>query len=271
MTLLDDLNQIKTLIETDLSIKLTDEDFDDSRPEIEHVFLHEACHAAVAHAVPWVRTLEGQAHTAVDELMARFLEMVIGDRHGLFVHSNDGFIRELHQYPVDIQPPDFDFLADMWKFYFWPRRDLDGMAAYALTFMAFDHLVYHILPRVDWEAAQEAGLYRPDSLATEGFIHCSLIEQVLTVADSFYTHLDDLLVLCIAIRRLNTELYFEQAPGSSERFPHIYGPLNLDAVVSVSRLEKDARGRFFLPGGKPEFRFEPDNADLRSSYESADA
>ena len=57
--------------------------------------------------------------------------------------------------------------------------------------------MYHILPRSDWAKAQASGIYEPESLTTEGFIHCSLSDQVIRVANAYYARQKDLLLLRI--------------------------------------------------------------------------
>jgi hypothetical protein len=95
MELLKTLNNINTMIEATLVIELTDEDFADGREEIEHIYFHEACHAAISHCVPWIHTLDEEEHTAVDEIMARFLELEIGQSFGMPVHTSQEHVDEL--------------------------------------------------------------------------------------------------------------------------------------------------------------------------------
>ena len=115
--------------------------------------------------------------------------------------------------------------------------------------------IFHITSRAEWTAAQKAGQYTTPSLAKEGFIHCSTRAQVLPVADKFYKGQSGLIVLGIDPARLSSALKweppFEGAPptgvSSSDVFPHIYGPLDLDAVVQVLDLELAPDGSFVLP------------------------
>lgn len=95
-------------------------------------------------------------------------------------------------------------------------------------------LIVHICPRSDWEQAQKAGEYRAASLAQEGFIHASRPGQVLGVANRFYRGHTDLLLLWIDPARLRVPLKIEAA--DSDTYPHLYGPLNLEAVVRVTPL-----------------------------------
>lgn len=107
--------------------------------------------------------------------------------------------------------------------------------------------IYHILSRSDWAAAQADEVYRPASLETEGFIHCSTGGQVLRTANLYYAGRDDLLLLCIAVDQVQAEILYEDTAGAGMDFPHIYGPLNLDAVEKVFPLEMDPSGKFILP------------------------
>jgi uncharacterized protein (DUF952 family) len=104
--------------------------------------------------------------------------------------------------------------------------------------------IYHIVPRHAWE--QAADPYRADSLATEGFIHCSNEDQVERVANQFYAGESDLAVLCIEVERLGSPVRDEDA-GTGERFPHIYGPIEREAVVEVRSLRRGADGRWVFP------------------------
>ena len=116
-------------------------------------------------------------------------------------------------------------------------------------------MIYHITTRGEWAAAQGAGSYRAASLGNEGFIHCSTRLQVLPVANHFYRGRGDLLLLCIDESRLQAPLVWEApahpepdigdiAVGDSE-FPHIYGALNLDAVVELADLREGKDGFSF--------------------------
>ena len=103
-------------------------------------------------------------------------------------------------------------------------------------------LIYHIVSRPDWERAA-GGPYRADSLAAEGFIHCSNADQVASSANRFFAAADRLLVLCLDADRLGPALKDEPA-GDGELFPHVYGPIPPDAVVEVCPLRRGADGRW---------------------------
>jgi uncharacterized protein (DUF952 family) len=91
-------------------------------------------------------------------------------------------------------------------------------------------------------------------LQIEGFIHCSTENQVLHVANAFYHGRNNLVVLKLDEEKIEPEIKWEApagppAPGisDSDKFPHIFGPINLTAVASVLDLEPDSAGLFILP------------------------
>jgi uncharacterized protein (DUF952 family) len=113
-------------------------------------------------------------------------------------------------------------------------------------------LILHILRRADWHRAVSLGLYTPESLDTEGFVHCSTAAQVAQTAERFFRGQPDLLLLCIDDQRLSAPVEFEgpanSLPGSdNELFPHVYGPINLDAVANVIDFPCGTDGSFQLP------------------------
>lgn len=96
--------------------------------------------------------------------------------------------------------------------------------------------IYHITTRDQWARAQEAGQYEADTLASEGYMHCSTQDQVAGVLERYFKGQTDLVKLKILKEKVNRPLVFELAGSINEVFPHIHGPLNLDAVVEVSNI-----------------------------------
>lgn len=96
--------------------------------------------------------------------------------------------------------------------------------------------ILHVTTRPAWEQAVVAGEYRADSLLTEGFIHCSTEAQLAGVIERYYRGRTDLIVLRIAEDQVEAEVRWELSPSIKERFPHIYGPLNVSAVLGVRPL-----------------------------------
>ena len=107
--------------------------------------------------------------------------------------------------------------------------------------------IYHITSRADWEHALAGGSYRAASLASEGFIHASTVGQVAGSANRFFRGREGLIVLRIDLARVRAPIDWATSPHSNEPFPHLVGPLNLDAVVEVVPLEADPAGLFAWP------------------------
>jgi uncharacterized protein (DUF952 family) len=107
-------------------------------------------------------------------------------------------------------------------------------------------MILHILSESAWAAAKESGDYRGDTLATEGFIHCSTPEQVVEVANLRFRARTDLCLLVIDPTRVNPKILYEDG-GNGKMYPHIYGPLNLSAVRAVIPFRPVSEGTFALP------------------------
>ncbi|MBM3462330.1 MAG: DUF952 domain-containing protein [Armatimonadetes bacterium] len=108
-------------------------------------------------------------------------------------------------------------------------------------------MIYHITTAEAWSKAQRGGLYVADSLAAEGFIHFSRREQVVGTANRFYRGQKNLLLLCVDPGRAAAEVRYEPADG--QLFPHLYGPLETEAVIRVIPLSSDEQGHFREPPG----------------------
>jgi uncharacterized protein (DUF952 family) len=112
-------------------------------------------------------------------------------------------------------------------------------------------MILHIIGRADWESALARGVYAP-SLNAEGFIHCSTSAQILRTANRFYRGQPGLVILCIDESRLEAAPRYEPPDSAldetpTDLFPHLYRPLNLDAVVRVIDFPPRADGSFELP------------------------
>ena len=107
------------------------------------------------------------------------------------------------------------------------------------------NIILHITHQNEWEQAKVIGLYRADSLATEGFIHCSLPEQIVHVANTFFLNQPGLVLLVINAQQVRSPIQYEAADG--DEFPHLYGPLNLGAVIQALPFEPGIEGQFNLP------------------------
>ncbi len=106
--------------------------------------------------------------------------------------------------------------------------------------------ILHITQRQQWDTAKLIGSYRADSLDNEGFIHCSRLTQIVKVANRFFKHQKDLVLLFIDSEKVQAEIREEEAE-IGELFPHIYGELNIDAVYQVIDFAAGEDGFFELP------------------------
>lgn len=99
-------------------------------------------------------------------------------------------------------------------------------------------MIFHIADRDRWLQSLAAGTYTASTIGRElddeGFIHLSFESQVPFVAAAFYRGVPNLVLLHVDEARLTAELTVEQLDGAPEAFPHLYGPLNVDAVVEVT-------------------------------------
>ena len=107
--------------------------------------------------------------------------------------------------------------------------------------------IYHITTRDAWTTAVATNQYTADSLATEGFIHCSTRAQLTGTANTFFHGRSDLILLQIDAARATAPIVYEDLYAKGEPFPHLYGPLNLDAVTAVIDFPARPDGSFALP------------------------
>lgn len=98
--------------------------------------------------------------------------------------------------------------------------------------------IFHLALVDAWEAARETGAYTVSTLGLDladvGFIHCSRAEQVEDVHQRFYAEVrEPLLLLTIDTDLLTSPWRLEEVQGADLTFPHIYGPLDIAAVLSA--------------------------------------
>ena len=104
--------------------------------------------------------------------------------------------------------------------------------------------IYHIISREQWDRAEEKGFYAPDSLAKNGFIHCSSKKQVISTANRRFGDRQDLLLLTINPKNIEAKVIYEDLKGKGEKHPHIYGKLLLGEVESIAEFRPGKGGRF---------------------------
>jgi uncharacterized protein (DUF952 family) len=112
------------------------------------------------------------------------------------------------------------------------------------------NIILHITPKSKWLASQASGSYQSDSLATEGFIHCSRLTQLIGSADRFFYGQRDLVILAIDRALVRAEV-IDEGDDPNNLFPHIYGRLNLDAVTQTIDFAAGDDGLFTMPSELP--------------------
>ncbi len=126
-------------------------------------------------------------------------------------------------------------------------RDIDGGLQGYLATRPDTHL-FHICTEDELRQARALGVHRPVSLASDGFVHLARGTQVIQVLHHFFAGRDGLVLLAIDPARLAHGLKFEAAApvgaqpvtgdggDEGDSFPHVHGPLNLEAIVDAVRL-----------------------------------
>jgi uncharacterized protein (DUF952 family) len=97
-------------------------------------------------------------------------------------------------------------------------------------------LIYHITTAAEWNAAKETGNYESPSLKEEGYIHCSLPSQIPGVLERYFAGKTGLVKLVIDTEKLTSPYIYDWSTSVEDTFPHVYGPINTDAVIEVVAL-----------------------------------
>ena len=108
-------------------------------------------------------------------------------------------------------------------------------------------VLVHICTADQWKSALADGELRPDSLASNGYVHLSTLDQVHLPANRLYTGRTDLVLLRIDPARLSSPVRWEPGVATDPAgmvFPHLYGALPVAAVISVTSFRPDVNGRF---------------------------
>ena len=100
------------------------------------------------------------------------------------------------------------------------------------------NIIYHIVALSSWEEQIESSHYVHGSLDQEGFIHACRVAQIARVLKRYYVDVNDLLKLTIDTKLLDTTspLKEELAASVGEMFPHIFGPINKSAIISIEKI-----------------------------------
>lgn len=109
--------------------------------------------------------------------------------------------------------------------------------------------IFHVIRKCELDLLLE-DYYKPKSLTVDGFIHCSKAEQLEEVLNRLLKNEKKLTIIKINVEKTKPEIKFEspiEAPHSKIYYPHIYGPLNNDAIEKKVELTIGDDGKFNLP------------------------
>jgi uncharacterized protein (DUF952 family) len=96
-------------------------------------------------------------------------------------------------------------------------------------------VIFHVTTAAEWATAQQNGAYTTPSLQAEGFIHCSADDsQVDGVLQRYFAGKTNLVKLVIDTDKLKSRFIYEWSPSTADTFPHVYGPINTEAVIDVA-------------------------------------
>ncbi|HEX6315044.1 MAG TPA: DUF952 domain-containing protein [Gemmatimonadaceae bacterium] len=113
--------------------------------------------------------------------------------------------------------------------------------------------IFHLVTNQDLRSSLTSSSYRPATLDDLGFVHCAEEQSVLSVANDYFSEAaDPVLLLAIDVRRLSSEVRYEAAApiagggtahvASAVTFPHVYGPLDTQAITRLGVLGRTATG-----------------------------
>lgn len=107
--------------------------------------------------------------------------------------------------------------------------------------------IFHITSADEAQDAASAREYLPSRFESDGFIHCAYARQITAVADAIFRGRRDLVLLEIDSTKVRSEVVDENLDGGTELFPHVYGPLPMDAITGVYPFPCREDGSFTLP------------------------
>jgi len=107
-----------------------------------------------------------------------------------------------------------------------------------------DDLIFHITTKKIFKKAKNNSAFEPESLEEQGFIPCSTGDQVEETANRNFGSREQILLLVINVSALSSELKYEKDEQTGEKHPHIYGPLNTDAIIDKLQVFSEKDGSF---------------------------
>jgi uncharacterized protein (DUF952 family) len=108
-------------------------------------------------------------------------------------------------------------------------------------------MIYHFITQSNLSKYLSDSEFRLPSLESEGFIHCSTLDQVIAVANFLEPYSEEMQILEIDESKLRPEVKYEDAMNNGVLYPHVYGPINRDAIVAEFHLDWDGEDGYQLP------------------------
>jgi uncharacterized protein (DUF952 family) len=104
-------------------------------------------------------------------------------------------------------------------------------------------VTYHLTPTEVWERQKDTSTYFPQSYSEEGFIHCTNgLDELVAVGNRYYREdRRPFLVLILDVSKIESPVQYDD---SEQVFPHLYGPLNTNAVVGLLLAKREEDGTF---------------------------
>lgn len=116
-------------------------------------------------------------------------------------------------------------------------------------------VILHCIEKKKWEEVKHFDSFGKEQIELEGFIHCSPVEYFWRVAADFRSIEEELVLLCIETEKVNAIIKWEDGDNCGRAYPHVYGEINMNAVIDVLEYRKDNEGNYIK---NPEFKNYPD-------------
>lgn len=107
-----------------------------------------------------------------------------------------------------------------------------------------EDLLFHITTKDEWKQYKKEGNYEPESFESDGFIRCFTGVQLEDAANRLFPDKDKILLIVIDVSIIREEIKFEKDEEIGEKFPHILGPLSINAVIDKIDIKAEDNGKF---------------------------
>lgn len=107
-----------------------------------------------------------------------------------------------------------------------------------------EDLLFHITTRDEWNQYKNTGTYEPQSLEDQGFISFVTGGQLEEAANRLYPDKDQILLLVIDVSMIRDQIKYEEEKETGEKFPHLYEPLSVNAVIDKIDIQAEDDGTF---------------------------